>query len=572
MMTQQPDWRSRLKPLLIALTDGSIDADQRAELAALLDAHEDARREYLEFMRLHALLLWRAGASQPIEPPQACESLLLSVLEEEQRLRAQRRARLVQEAARQPDEDRDRHERLLMLLGEREKLTPVRHIVISRSAVYAAAAAVVALVVALVWRQPTPPVVSPQPTVVVKPEFVQVATLVEQVGAEWAAASHRLTVGGPVYNEPLELRQGYARLRFTNGAEVLVQGPASFEPVGVDALQLTLGRLVGTCDTPQSRGFTVRTPHGGVVDLGTEFAVVAREGDTDIHVFDGLVEVVSREDAPRVRRRLTRGQAVRTTGAVIRDIPVDDRAFARRMPHPYELTVARSAPLAYWKLDDEPHHTSVYDQGRLGAHGTVRGEVKLGEPGAIAESKAARFDGDSGYIDVGVHPALNLTRNFSIEMWVHMPERRDAFGRFLSNRSALGGFGVGVDLRSDEPNHGSLWFSFFSGGAGDYASDITLPVGRWVHLVWTVDAQHQPTLYVNGEKQRLHPVRSVDHMAGRPSDQPLYLGRNPFDALGEQAWWGSLQHVAIYDYALPAHVILEHFRSSLAGPSDPVSR
>lgn len=568
-MTRQPDWLTRLQPLLIALTDGSITAEQRTELAALLDAHEEARQEYLEFMRLHALLLWRAGASQPIEPPQECESLLLSVLEEEQRLRDQRRARLKQEAAARCDVDPDRHERLLMLLGEQEELTPVRHIVIARSAVYALAAAVIVLVVALLWRDSTPSVPS-SPTAPM-PAFRQAAILLDQMDAEWAPAAHPLTVGAPVYNESLMLRRGYARLRFMNGAEVIVEGPASFEPVDGDALRLTTGRLVGRCDLPESQGFTVHTPHGRVIDLGTEFAVAARESDTDVHVFDGLVEVVGRDGETDIRRRLTRGQAVRTTGAAIIDIPAEDRAFRRQMPHPYELAVRRSAPLTYWKLDDEPRHGTVYDFGRLGAHGTIHGPVSLGQPGAIVNSTAAQFDGDEGYIDVGAHPALNLTRNFSVEMWVYLPEQRNALGRFLSNRSANGGFGVGVDLRS-EFRSGPLWFSFFATRSGDYASEYTLPVGQWVHLVWTVDADYQLSLYVNGEKQRLYSVHAAGQVAGRPSNQPLYLGRNPFDKEGKQSWWGSLQHVAIYDYALPPHVVSEHFRASLAGPSDSVSR
>lgn len=109
----------------------------------------------------------------------------------------------------------------------------------------------------------------------------------------------------------LHLETGLARLDFSNGATVTLQGPAEFEILSTDKTILTSGIL--TASIPESAvGFEVLTPAMDVVDLGTAFGVsVGGDGETDVCVFEGEVEVslAEGEDAPQLVRE---GNAVRS--------------------------------------------------------------------------------------------------------------------------------------------------------------------------------------------------------------------------------------------------------------------
>jgi hypothetical protein len=88
----------------------------------------------------------------------------------------------------------------------------------------------------------------------------------------------------------LRLERGLAEIEFDRGARVILQGPAGLELVSATTARLLYGTL--TARVPETaRGFTVLSPSGKVVDLGTEFGLsVDRGGATSVRVFTGLVE------------------------------------------------------------------------------------------------------------------------------------------------------------------------------------------------------------------------------------------------------------------------------------------
>ena len=77
------------------------------------------------------------------------------------------------------------------------------------------------------------------------------------------------------------------------------------------AAGLLQGRL--TVKVPEEAiGFTVQTPSGDVVDLGTEFAVdVGKKGATELYVLDGTVEHGQPSDRPGTGQVFRGGQSVR---------------------------------------------------------------------------------------------------------------------------------------------------------------------------------------------------------------------------------------------------------------------
>lgn len=147
-----------------------------------------------------------------------------------------------------------------------------------------ATAAVVALAVTLLWMST---VTSPPALPATVPAALQVATLVMADHARWSGtapvAGERL-VGGD-----LELVAGRALVRFSGGAELLLQGPAGvrLESGGSAAC---LHGIIGVRAERLSAGFIMRTPVAEITDLGTEFAVtVSPAGVTELEVLEGAV-------------------------------------------------------------------------------------------------------------------------------------------------------------------------------------------------------------------------------------------------------------------------------------------
>ncbi|HEX6960682.1 MAG TPA: FecR domain-containing protein [Lacipirellula sp.] len=85
--------------------------------------------------------------------------------------------------------------------------------------------------------------------------------------------------------------RGRALITLGSGARVVVEGPADLSIVDDNRLRLDKGRLGATVPT-QAVGFTVDTPLGEFVDLGTEFTLDLTTATTcKLYVFTGLVEV-----------------------------------------------------------------------------------------------------------------------------------------------------------------------------------------------------------------------------------------------------------------------------------------
>lgn len=135
-----------------------------------------------------------------------------------------------------------------------------------------------------------------------------VARLVASVDAEWTREPHRenenLSVGDH------ELLSGSVDLHFVDGAQVSLRGPARFKLISPRHIHLETGNLVARIPD-EALGFIVTSPQSEVIDLGTEFGLsVSEEGQTDVHVIDGLVEVYPRE-AGNGGVKISEGQARR---------------------------------------------------------------------------------------------------------------------------------------------------------------------------------------------------------------------------------------------------------------------
>lgn len=251
-MTPQEDWR--LLELAEKSLSGTLAAEERTELNAMLRESAEARVLYAQVMHQHSTLR--------VE------------------------------------------ERLVRGLAEPEvPATGTARRKVSSAWVSVAAAAVVLALGAIAWNLlDTPPVHHNAPP--------SIATVVKARGCKWAGSTLPTAEGSRVSPGTLELVEGIATVKFDSGAEVVMEAPATLDLVSAMGCRLVKGTLVA--DVPPSAiGFTVDTPDAKVVDFGTRFGVSAGEdGKYLVQVLEGLVEVSPK--TTNEPRKLRAGEKVDT--------------------------------------------------------------------------------------------------------------------------------------------------------------------------------------------------------------------------------------------------------------------
>jgi hypothetical protein len=154
-----------------------------------------------------------------------------------------------------------------------------------------------------------------------EPTTVAVAVLTQGVQMDWDSPG--MEAGAPLAPGTMKLRSGIAQIEFFTGARVRIEGPAELELISSGEAALRFGKLSAEVP-PQAVGFTIRTPQGDVVDLGTEFALQVDGTSSEVHVFKGEVEV---HPQAATMRALKEGQAV-AFGARTAELAANPLGFA----------------------------------------------------------------------------------------------------------------------------------------------------------------------------------------------------------------------------------------------------
>ncbi|HEY1191954.1 MAG TPA: LamG-like jellyroll fold domain-containing protein [Gemmata sp.] len=187
------------------------------------------------------------------------------------------------------------------------------------------AGAAVAVSLLLFFRASVPQVEPPLATAE-EPTTTAVAVLTRSVGAHWTDPPGGVTVGAALTPGWLKLESGLAEIEFYRGARVVVEGPAEVQLVSADRAACRFGRLTAEVP-PAAAGFQVGTPHGAVIDRGTAFGLNVTAGGTEVHVFEGQIELHGASG----RRTLATGQAVAVApGAADRPLVADRAGFVTR--------------------------------------------------------------------------------------------------------------------------------------------------------------------------------------------------------------------------------------------------
>lgn len=177
-----------------------------------------------------------------------------------------------------------------------------------------------------------------------------VALLTQHADIEWLDSLESRRPGSVLEPGWLRLKSGAALIEFYSGARMVLEGPAELQLVSANEGYLKSGRM--SAHVPEvASGFKVRTDRFDVIDRGTEFGLAidrdaTGEAQTEVHVFDGLVEVQSADSAVR---ELKTGDAVRSDHKVFVELASDRTAFLQEEELQRRAAVAAQARFEAWQ-------------------------------------------------------------------------------------------------------------------------------------------------------------------------------------------------------------------------------
>lgn len=152
----------------------------------------------------------------------------------------------------------------------------------------------------------------------------------------------------------LKIERGLAEIHFLCGARIILEGPSELKLISSKSTRLVSGKLTARVPA-EAVGFEVLSPHGKVVDLGTEFGVRSRTGLTEVYVFAGKVEAypAAGGKAGAQSVNLMEHQAAQMTTSAIRPIEpaAPDPQFVRTIV-PTPFIVPRTLRLTFDRAID----------------------------------------------------------------------------------------------------------------------------------------------------------------------------------------------------------------------------
>ena len=302
-------------------------------------------------------------------------------------------------------------------------------------------------------------------------------------------------------SERHEIKAGTVELITARGARVVIEAPAEFRFESPQRLRMMRGRLAAEVP-PSAKGFTVITPSGDAVDLGTRFGVdVPTTGVAEIHVFQG--EVIANASGTKAKQSLRGGEALTMSEGAGVARALRSSAFIQ----PDEMPELIAGLAAGQRTHSEAASAALRNDRALIA--LLDFEPEEAPPGVFRRVQG-RWPGSRAleFVHADDHAELDLnatTRKLTLMTWV----RLDRVPEGISSLYHTDGWDTPGQVHWMILNNGQMRFAIHSApvveGDGKWQwpeSRETLlgQLGRWVHLaaVYDADAQ-QVSFYTNGK-------------------------------------------------------------------------
>ena len=187
-------------------------------------------------------------------------------------------------------------------------------------------------------------------------------------------------------------------------------------------------------------------------------------------------------------------------------------------------------------------------------------------PGMVAD--AFYCDGQHGFLDLGVSPALNLPA-FTAEMWVDIePNATDRNGALLAKGTGVASDGGFCLSYSNRASSGAYALNFMVSGGPGQVSTASVPMNGvpsgFMHIAASFDG-HVARLYTNGVS-----AGSGSSIAGMLINTfPLRIGASGSAVQGSDVFWSRIDEVSLYNRVLSQHEILGIHDAAEAGKIKP---
>ena len=382
--------------------------------------------------------------------------------------------------------------------------------------------------------------------VATEPQMESVGQITGMVDCQWADKSTAVVNGAHVpLARKYALASGLMKITYDSGAEVILQGPVTYEVESKNGGYLSIGKLTGEVEVETAKGFSVRTPTAIVTDLGTEFAVeVNTLGNTTSHVYRGSVKLEmastegEREPTPHILYANESAQVEKESGngrISIHSIKVDPARFVRPKQLPQVLGDRQRKSFRRWQayseeLRKDPSLLAYYDFQRRKDSPEVLRNVAANEDhsfdgrimnatwvnGRMAGKHALRFRSRADWVEVDLSRTVD---DLTLAAWVQVESLPDP---------SMSEYGYSGLLMSNGWNTGNMHWQVRSDGRMCFAAcGGCLPFqtepsfdekrwGLWTHSVLAYDHNAQRTqFYVNG--------KMVEEMA-TPNHVPIQIG------------------------------------------------
>ncbi len=355
-----------------------------------------------------------------------------------------------------------------------------------------ALAATAAFVAILGWIRP---MIMKTPAEAPASEFV--ALLVDEAEASFAKGLGPEDVR--FHAGRFELESGAVHLRFSNGADIVMQAPAAFVIDDAFHLRLETGGFRAIVP-PSAQGFTVATPGIDYEDLGTEFGVTVdpNTGRSELHVFDGQVDAKVPGSGELLSSVLD-GESVQF---------IRGELLPAKAPSPDQFITPDSIGFLRWQMRQElPSH----DPDLIGyfpfvpqADGEVLKNVSTHSIIADGQIQGARwvtgrwpgkkallFDRDDDFVELEIPGEF---RELTFAAWVKI-DRFDFSHIAILNSN---GWREG-DLHWQLNRSGTAWLAGYQPAGVIEGPRLVAPGGQWVHLAATISLdQLESRVYLNG--------------------------------------------------------------------------
>jgi hypothetical protein len=412
-----------------------------------------------------------------------------------------------------------------------------------------------------------------------------IATLTRLSRAAWAEGAAALSPGDQLaVGDRVALDSGMAKVTFECGAEIVLEGPCSFEIQSQMLGYLHSGKI--TADIPRRAfGFGILSPGVDFVDLGTSFGVnVGASGDTELHVFEGEVlcspaAAQAGDTSEPIHVLANRAVTFAPAGAVPNDIAMDVERFSDLRALRRHTSIGNNRlladRLALWLAADAAAATD--DRGRvISWQDLIYGDNRSAEDAVQADEEARpllvddalhgrpaiRFDGESDWLlttplETTDDQTVFLVCQFSPS--AYEPRRWGGQilnydgppSRYLSNLLEPGVLQIGEPLLEEQFRPTLVTSQVFAGFIGR----ATVEAGRVdgaeigandpVIICYVYDyGRRQAELFINGQSQGAARAFAPQGITSRK-----IIGRH---AWMQNFFHGELAELLIYNKAMPS--------------------